>query len=469
MVNSFFMRVAFFHFLGISLCLAGFLVWIYVYSIPVIEKILDSQQEAIIMGLAEIIDTLDESEYNLSAFIQIVGKILAETNHISIQGHHNDLLHTPLISIHDKIGNVIYATGQHPFLEHLPFNKKIIFNDITGKEWNVFTHQSENKGYYLTLAESRNNRQALIGNPFLFIMKLFFFILLVMGLIIMISAYYALKPLRETAKYIASRKISNFNLFDIQNHYTEIRPIINEINKLVTNLQSASLREKRFLADAAHELRTPVTAIQTQLYLLSNLRNINEKGEVLKDMSITINRFSMITNQLINISRIESEDVVIKKETFCLNVSIRQCVSFYMKNMMIKQININFNASGDIFIYNDQQAFYTVISNLLDNAIKYTPRRGNVDIYLSHGKLQDCRIIIRDDGHGIPEKYHSNIFERFYRISENSVPGSGLGLAIVKNLISKLGGRLEIGDGLNGKGVGFIITIPAIRTDVSAY
>jgi two-component system sensor histidine kinase QseC len=468
MVNSFFLRVALFHFFGISLYIAGLLIWIYVYSIPAIDKAFDSQQEAIITGLAEITDTLDESKYDLSIFFQSVEKILVDTNNIAMQASGNDFVYNPLISIHDKGGNIIYASAQHSFLDRLPLHDKKRVKEIDGKEWHIFSHQSDHTGYYLTIAESKDSRQALIGNPFIFIMKFFLFMLLIIGLITIISAYYALKPLRQTAKYIASRKLSDFNLLDTQSYYTEIRPIITEINQLVTKLQSANLREKQFLADAAHELRTPVAAIQTQLYLLTNLQNINEKDDVVKDMLTTISRFSTLSTQLINIARIESEDMILKKETICLNVSIKQCVNFYMKSASTKQIKIRFNATDKIIIYNDRQAFYTVISNLLDNAVKYTQPGGNIDIYLSPGKLQDCRVIIRDDGPGISEEFHTMIFERFYRIPENSVPGSGLGLAIVKNLIYKLGGQLEIGDGLNGKGVGFIITIPAIRNDISA-
>lgn len=281
-----------------------------------------------------------------------------------------------------------------------------------------------------------------------------------MGITILISAYYTLKPLRHTAKNIASRSLREVNMLDLRHYYIEIRPIINEINLLMSKLHLASLREKRFLADAAHELRTPVAAIQTQLYLLIHLNDPDEKNGVVQDMHTTISRISSLSNQLINISRVESEEGKLNKEIVCVNNSINQCINYYMKYALEKNILIRFETESDVIIYNDKQLLSTVLSNLLDNAIKYTDIKGNINIRLMFSSVHDCKISIHDDGAGIPSQYIPMIFNRFYRVPGTTQSGSGLGLAIAKNLTQKMGGMIEVGDGLNGRGVGFIITLP---------
>lgn len=467
MFNSFFARVAFFQFVGFSVYIISILIWVYAFSIPDIEKMFDNQQEAIIKGLADISDNLSESEHDFSVLFNNVEKILIDTNNVTPGVTSNEPAYTPLISIHDKNNNIIYASKSHTFLDILPLNenKKII--EVDGIEWYVFTHQSEKKGYNLTISESKLNRQAWLGNPLENTINFFITILIVISVAIVISAYYALKPLRHIAKNIALRKLHDFNMLDPQQYYIEIRPIINGINQLMSKLHSVSLREKRFLADAAHELRTPVAAIQTQIYLLTQLQNMQEKDVVIQDMLNTISRVSSLSSQLIHMSRLESEEIKLKNERVNINENIYQCIDNYKNIASEKNIHITFESNFDIVIYNDRQVFFTVMSNLLDNAIKYTDIDGHVSFSLAVDKFGSCRIIIRDDGPGIPQQYRTKIFDRFYRIPGNSEYGCGLGLAIVKNMIHKMGGNIEIGEGLNGKGVAFIITLMSIRSDIS--
>lgn len=462
MFNSFFARVAFFQFIGIFIYIFGFLLWLYYFNLPDIDKrIFDSQQETLTRGLADISDNLGESTHLFPSFFKRIEKIIVDTS--SVASSDKKLEYVQLIAVHDKDGNILYASEKHPFLDLLPLKmdaKIIVANE---KEWHVFESRSQKKGYYLTLAESKQDRQALIGNPLSDVLQFSSVILLIMGITILFCAYYTLKPLRLAAQNIATRQLRDSDLLDPKQYYIEIQPIINEINKLIRRLQSASTREKRFLADAAHEIRTPTAAIQTQLYLLTQLQDPAEKEGVIIDMMSTVNRVSSLSSQLIHISRMESEEIKIKKEIINVNSCIRQCIDFYIHSAHERRIHIQFSPDYEVNICNDRQMFFTIISNILDNAIKYIHHDGNVEINLVSDTTDYCNISIRDDGPGIPVQYRPMIFDRFYRIPGVTKPGSGLGLAIVKNIVDKLGGKIDVKDGINGKGIGFTIELSILN------
>lgn len=240
----------------------------------------------------------------------------------------------------------------------------------------------------------------------------------------------------------------------------EIDQLSNSINYLVSTLEKEDTLRKRLTSDMAHEIRTPLTTLQSTIeaFLYGVWEPTEERLESCHEEII---RLSKLVEKLENITRLEEEKIDLKIEKFKLNDEVMQIVDLLKPQYENKNIKLDLKYSEEIIINSDKDKIKQIIINLLSNAFNYTNEGGNVEIDLK--KREDkVSISVRDNGIGISNEDLPFIFERFYRVDkarDRKTGGTGIGLTIIKALVDSLGGTIDVRSRL-GKGSVFTVELP---------
>ncbi len=269
-----------------------------------------------------------------------------------------------------------------------------------------------------------------------------------------------LQPLRRLADSIARRNPNDLSPLAHTAMHTETKPLVQEINSLLFKLNTTLSRERNFLADAAHELRTPLAVIQAQVHVLRNARNEADKASASDELNIGIERAASLIQKLLLTAKVSVEHFAPRLETVDLVSFVQERMAMLSVLAANKQIDMELQAPLQCFIQLDRETFVSAVDNVLDNAIRYTPANGQIQVSIeSVGTGQVC-VRVADSGVGIAPELHERVFERFFRITGTEQQGSGLGLAIVKKVLALHGGKVALLPGLNQRGLAVELTMP---------
>jgi two-component system sensor histidine kinase TctE len=265
-------------------------------------------------------------------------------------------------------------------------------------------------------------------------------------LVVWLAVYFGLLPvtrLRAQAEGHASRQLRRFNEGGVP---AELRPVVSSFNRALELLHDAAAAQRRFIADAAHQLRTPVAGLLAQIELLradARAQRLNSELELLQRGAQTL---AHTANQLLSLARAEPLSAMQEKfQPVSLDALVKELVERHIGRADQSGIDLGADAqpaqvSGDAWLLED------LLTNLIDNALKYTPGGGRVTVRsgLEGGHPY---VEVEDDGPGIPEPERQRVRERFYRRAGSPGTGVGLGLAIVDEIARAHQGHLTIGTG----------------------
>jgi len=234
---------------------------------------------------------------------------------------------------------------------------------------------------------------------------------------------------------------------------TAIRPV-----------QSAWQKQLDFTADASHELRTPITVIQTNLDLVmdSGDETVSSQIKWLKNIEAENKRMAKLVDDLLTLSRADTDQQMLEKETFMVDEAISEALAPFEAMAGEKNINLNLNASDKVALFGDRKRIRQLIVILVDNALRYTDF-GTVTVGISKNE-KEISIVVSDTGHGIEDEHIGKIFDRFYRGTKTrslNQDGSGLGLSIAKWIVQEHGGTIKVASAL-GAGTSFTINLPNV-------
>jgi two-component system sensor histidine kinase QseC len=364
---------------------------------------------------------------------------------LEIGSHFKKTFHDDFITSHylnkfnfqflDKQGNILLRSATAPKIP-LPATKEG-FKDIylQSHKWRVFAAENHATGNHTVLAErydSRNELGELITEDDIYIMMLTFPI---SGLLIWFIIGRGLDSLDRVALEVSNRAPSHLKPVSLKSVPQEIKPVIDELNKLFHRLQEGFEREKRFAADAAHELRTPLAAIKAQAQVALNSPTLQEKNIALEKLLTGINRSEHVVQQLLTMSKFVPEvDLLHDISSINLVKTTQDTLALMVPAAIEKNIELEF--SHDKYIpkfKGNVTAISILIRNLVDNAIRYTQPNGQVFVRVYSSPV-DVTLEVRDTGPGIPDELRNRVFERFFRVVGNQAQGSGLGLGIVKQI-----------------------------------
>jgi heavy metal sensor kinase len=299
-----------------------------------------------------------------------------------------------------------------------------------------------------------------LRNNILRTLPVIIFLSIAFGLYASRKPFEIITKINKITKRITSRNLSQ--RLPVPSAESEVKNLTETINSMLDRLERSFNEVKQFTSDVSHELRNPLSAVKGEMEVaLSEQRTKEEYKEVLSECMERINDLIKIVNSLLLISRFDSNKITLDLDSVNLSEIVNNMCEFFQPIAQEKHLKLEIERNDNIVLKADRTRMQQVISNLIDNAIKFTPQSGS--IYLSLIKGEDkMDLLVRDNGIGIPDGEISNIFKRFYQVEDSrsdSNSGSGLGLPICKRIVDLHGGNIRA-ERNKEAGMTFIVTIP---------
>jgi two-component system, OmpR family, sensor kinase len=259
-----------------------------------------------------------------------------------------------------------------------------------------------------------------------------------------------LRPLRAFASAIENRSAQDLTPLP-DSTYRELSPLVTAINHLMARLRRRIEHEHEFLSDAAHELKTPLAAIQINAHLLQTRGRDADASERLRD---GVARANHLVQQLLSLERARSDagDAAVLPR-LSLETLVRDRLAAAAPLAVQRGIEIDFQADGGCERPLHQETVWALVDNLISNAIKYSPENGRITVHLAARADGGCSLSFSDQGPGIAEDLRQRVFERFYRIPGQAQSGSGLGLAIAERAAARNAASIRLDAGPDGRGL----------------
>lgn len=278
-----------------------------------------------------------------------------------------------------------------------------------------------------------------------------------------------LRPLDELQQEVAGRSHLDLAPLDVSHSPTEVQPLLGAMNDLMARLEQAISRQQRFVADASHQLRTPLAGLRTQAEIA--LREHADPQQLIRSLEwimASSERLAHLIDQLLMLARIEpGAKVAIDLCPLDLDKLARDVTMEWVPRALEKDIDLGFESKGmPVSVAGDAALLQEMLRNLIDNAIRYTPPHGRVTVGIEQQDDNRVSLYVEDDGPGIPPDQRERVFERFYRILGSGEDGCGLGLSIVREIAEHHHGTVSI-DGGARRGAKFSVRLPAIASVVS--
>jgi two-component system OmpR family sensor kinase len=332
----------------------------------------------------------------------------------------------------------------------LPSQAVLGFSDslINGVRLRIYTLQTPE--HTIQIAQDLDARQAraraLAANAVLPVLLLAPLLMLAVGAVIGGS----LAPLARLRRQVAARAAHDLSPLSANGVPDEVRPLVGEINALFGRVRETFEAQQHFVADAAHELRSPLTALKLQLQAAERARDEPARGAAVQQLGAGVERAIALVEQLLALAQQEAPAAA-GGESVDLEELARQTVSELLPTAHAKQLDLGLTTTQPVQLTSRRESLHLILRNLLDNAIKYTPAGGRIDLALGRDG-QGPWLAVEDSGPGIPEAERQRVFDRFYRLPGTEGAGSGLGLAIVKVVADRLGAQVALGrsDSLGG-------------------
>lgn len=331
-----------------------------------------------------------------------------------------------------------------------------------GHDWRVFARVDVNSHTKIIVTEQYGFHSALTRK----IIQEATLVLLIsypfLGILMWIVVGYGLKTLRNISVEVQQREPEHLNPIACNDVPNEIKPIVEGWNDLFVRLQQAFEREKRFTADAAHEMKTPLAALKTHTQLALNAASESERAIALSKILTGVDRSAHVIQQLLTLNRISHGSASEPPVPVDLTKLTQEMVSELVPAALEKKDEIELiMPDHDLIILGYGTSISILVRNLVDNAIRYSPEHSSIRVILEESQGHVVLRVI-DNGPGIPEQLRARVFERFYRVIGSKSPGSGLGLSIVRQIADLHQATIALDAAPDGQGLQISVTFPKI-------
>jgi two-component system OmpR family sensor kinase len=253
----------------------------------------------------------------------------------------------------------------------------------------------------------------------------------------------SLEPVARVRSQVAARQADDLSPVSEQGLPDEVLPLVQELNALFGRVKTAFDTQRTFVADAAHELRTPLAALKLQAQSLERADSAEARELAVSRLSAGIERATRLVEQLLVLARQEASTPGAKVVQLDLGELARRTVGEMALAAQSKGVDLGIERADSVPFEGEADALATMLRNLVDNAIKYTPAGGTVDVEVSQGEGGPL-LVVEDSGPGIPADERERVFDRFYRIAGSEAGGSGIGMAIIKAVADRHNAKLSL-------------------------
>jgi two-component system OmpR family sensor kinase len=414
----------------------------------------------------------------------------------------NDASYDFVVQVFSLDGVRIYFSRPH---SALPDITTLGFSTVETSEgrWRVYGTEAMTK--VIQVAQPMRVREQQAVDLALKTLRPFALLLPALGFLIWLAVGRSLQPLQRLTSLVKARRVDALDPLPNARLPEEVQPLVDALNDLLVRLDAALSRERAFIADAAHELRTPLSALHLQMGTLARAQSDAERGDAMEKLSAGVQRAIRLVEQMLSLARQEPR-AELRREQVPLADIAREVVAELVPFADAKRIDLGISNLEPARVLGDPDALRIMTRNLVDNAVRYTPDGGRVDVAVelasagaeiapnsaensrkslenianlakfanvrskigllpAAGPVAELSVVLRviDNGPGIPVEERSRVLDRFYRRPGTSPPGSGLGMAIVKAIADAHGATLLLDTAPEGQGLAVSARFPVVR------
>jgi len=388
----------------------------------------------------------DEANELFDYQLKQMATVFLNTNTISLNAFNTK---NDMEEVDDDFALVVYdAQNKKLFSSGLDFS--VPYPNATGyqsqlidrEKWHSFALKNSKKTV-LVLQPEKAREKIAASTAFMAIVP-FLIAFPVFGILIWLIIRQGLLPLRDFQKKVALLDEHSLEPLAFSSMPLELKPLGDALNTMIKRLKIAIDARKNFIADAAHELRTPLAVLKLQLELAQKLTNTQDVQSSLNNLEKGVERANRLVEQLLTLARQERSEA----DRLPAKINMTQIVTDIVVSSLpfaeAKGVELEVRRIEQIYLTADEHEIQTAVANLVDNAIRYTPAGGIVSLNL-YSQNHHAVLNVIDSGIGIKDDEKKRIFDRFYRVNNDSI-GSGLGLSIVREICQKYGAKLTVGD-----------------------
>lgn len=415
-----------------TISIRGFLIGVLLSTFTLLNFV------AVVKGYEKGLETARKV---LDDQLQDMAKLLAAHSTRVVQLGEVDQIHTAYQVIRD--GRIQERSLNAPETFMAELTPGFAQANFLQQRWRIYAHHETESQTWVLVAEPEYQRNRIAESVVLHTITPMLIAIPVAGLLIWLVIGVGLKPLNALSQQLKQKKPTDLTPLQPGKIPTELMPVVNALDEWLARLRQAFEREKHFAADAAHELRTPVSVLKVHLHNLA--ASLPENQPELKAVSAAADQLAHLVEQLLEWYRSNPDIAYFHREEVELEKLAQEALAHAFEAAQKKNQNLELIArptslSGNPF------ALTTLLNNLIGNAIKYTPENGAIRVSIQHvpGAIE---LIVEDSGPGIAPEIRPLVLQRFYRqhqAGQQQVPGAGLGLAIVTHITQQHGAHLTL-------------------------
>jgi two-component system OmpR family sensor kinase len=351
-----------------------------------------------------------------------------------------------LYSSHESIGPPMQTAGFHV----------VLWDD---ELWRVYTIIDSSQ--VVQVAVTSSDRASHFAEMIPWLMVPLALLVVVLGLLIHTAVIRALLPLEQMGRDIGARQVTELHAVSTEALPDELVPLGSAINQLLGRVDTLLAGQRQFVANAAHELNTPLAAVKLQAQLARRVSD-GQRQSALDELDQGIERATHLVAQLLQMARLEPDVRQRHPQKVRLDEMAGKVVAAFSAQAESRNIDLGLDSSDPAWVFADPSELRVMMDNLVDNALRHTPSGSRVDVRVRH-QGERVELTINDNGPGIAQEERQHVLQRFVRLNPQDSTGSGLGLAIVAQIVKNKEGHLTLHE-TPGGGLSVCVSLPALQT-----